>query len=80
MYVNGIRKSKRHDTNAQAKSWATQTEFELRQMVDGVSATHTMLDVFKRYAEEISETKKGVQWEIVCVKMFERFSIWLPAR
>ncbi len=34
-----------------------------------------MLDVFKRYAEEISETKKGAQWEIVRLKMFERFSI-----
>lgn len=75
VYVNGIRKSKRHDTKAQAKSWAAQTEFELGQMVDGVSTTHTLLDVFKRYAEEISETKKGAQWEIVRLKMFERFSI-----
>ena len=75
VYVNGIRKSKRHDTKAQAKSWAAQTEFELGQMVDGVSTTHMMLDVFKRYAEEISETKKGAQWEIVRLKMFERFSI-----
>ncbi len=29
----------------------------------------------KKYAEEISETKKGAQWEIVRLKMFERFSI-----
>ncbi len=75
VYVNGVRKSKRHDTKAQAKNWASQTEFELGQMADGVSTTHMLLDVFKKYAEEISETKKGAQWEIVRLKMFERFSI-----
>jgi hypothetical protein len=37
VYVNGIRKSKRHDTKAQAKSWAAQTEIELGLMVDGLS-------------------------------------------
>lgn len=75
VYVNGIRKSKWHDTKAQAKNCASQTEFELGQMADGVSTTHMLLDVFKKYAEEISETKKGAQWEIVRLKMFERFSI-----
>ncbi len=34
-----------------------------------------MLDVFERYTEEISETKKGAQWEIARLKMFERFSL-----
>lgn len=34
-----------------------------------------MLDVFKRFTEEISETKKGAQWEIARLKMFERFSL-----
>lgn len=40
-----------------------------------MSPTHITLDVFKRYAEEISEKKKGAQWEIVRLKMFERFPI-----
>lgn len=34
-----------------------------------------MLDVFKRFTEEISETKKGAQWEIARLEMFERFSL-----
>lgn len=73
--VNGIRKSKRHDTKAQAKSWAVQIEVELGKMAEGVSTTHSLKDVFTRYAREISENKKGAQWEIVRLKMFERFAI-----
>ena len=73
--VNGIRKSKRHDTKAQANSWAAQIEVELGKMADGVSTTHLLKDVFSRYAREISESKKGAQWEIVRLKMFERFAI-----
>lgn len=73
--VNGIRKMKRHDTKAQAKSWAAQIEVELGKMADGVSVTHTFGDIFSRYADEISELKKGAQWEIVRLKMFARFSI-----
>ncbi len=75
VFVNGIRKSKRLDTKAQAKSWAAQMEVELGKMAEGVSATHSFADVFERYANEVSETKKGAQWEIVRLNMFSRFSI-----
>lgn len=73
--VNGIRKMKRLDTKASAKSWAAQMEVELGRMVDGVSDTHVLGDVFERYANEVSETKKGAHWEIVRLKMFARFMI-----
>lgn len=73
--VNGIRKMKRHDTKAQAKSWAAQMEVELGSMVGGVSTSHTLGNVFERYAVEVSETKKGAHWEIVRLNMFLRFSI-----
>lgn len=66
---------KRHDTKAQAKSWAAQTEVELGKMAQGVSTSHSLGDVFNRYANEVSELKKGAQWEIVRLKMFARFSI-----
>lgn len=75
VHVSGIRKSKRFDTKAQAKNWAAVMEVELGKMAQGVSTTHTFGDVFQRYANEISETKKGAQWEIVRLKMFARFSI-----
>lgn len=73
--VNGIRKQKRHDTKAQAKSWAAQMETELGKMAEGVSTSHVFGDVFERYAAEVSELKKGAHWEIVRLKMFARFSI-----
>lgn len=75
VYVNGIRKSKTRDTKAEAKAWAAQMEVEFAQMIEGVSTTLKFSDVFSRYADEISETKKGAQWEIVRLKMFARFPI-----
>ncbi len=73
--VNGIRKMKRHDTKAQAKSWAAQMEVDLGKMDGVVSVDQTLGNLFQRYASEISETKKGAHWEIVRLKMFARFAI-----
>ena len=73
--VNGIRKSKTKDTKAEAKSWAAQMEVELAELVEGFSTTLKFNDVFIRYANEVSEKKKGAQWEIVRLKMFARFAI-----
>lgn len=73
--VNGVRKSKTKDTKAEAKAWAAQMETDLAQLVDGVNTSITFNDVFIRYADEVSEKKKGAQWEIVRLKMFSRFPI-----
>ncbi|QEY15506.1 site-specific integrase [Cellvibrio sp. KY-GH-1] len=73
--VNGIRKSKTKDTKAEAKSWAAQAEIDFAELVDGFNTTITFNDVFIRYANEVSEKKKGAQWEIVRLKMFARFAI-----
>jgi len=75
VFVNGIRKSKRFDTKAQAKSWAAQMEVDLGKMDGVVSVDSTLGQVFQRYANEVSETKKGAHWEIVRLKMFERFAL-----
>ena len=73
--LSGVRKMKRHDTKAQEKSWAAQMEVELGKMAQGVSSTHSFSDVFNRYANEVSDTKKGAQWEIVRLKMFALFQL-----
>lgn len=73
--VKGVRKSKTFTTKAEGKSWAAQKEHELNQMADGVSTSHTLNDVFRRYAVEVSEVKKGAHWEIVRLNMFARFDI-----
>lgn len=73
--VNGNRKARTFDTKAEARSWATQTEFELGKMGIGVSTTATLNDVFQRYSIEVSETKKGGRWEIVRLKKFSKFAL-----
>lgn len=72
MCVSGMRKSKTLPTKAEARAWASEMEFQLGQRTEGVSTTHILNDVFLRYADEISEQKKGSQWEIVRLKKFGR--------
>lgn len=75
VYVNGTRKSKRHPTKAAARSWAIEIEAHFQSMVSGGSSSQTLGDIFTRYADEISDLKKGARWEIVRLEMFKRFPI-----
>jgi integrase len=72
--VNNTRKSKRFATKAAARSWALDAEDLLSRSAAHVDvcAHATLGDVFLRYADEVSEHKKGAQWEIVRLKMFGR--------
>jgi integrase len=75
--VNNIRKSKRFATKAAARAWALEAEDLLSRSavrVD-VCVESTLGAVFLRYANEVSEHKKGAQWEIVRLKMFGRDEI-----
>lgn len=72
--VKGKRKSRSWPTKAQAKSWAIEQEVELGQLADGVSTHHTLADIFKRYADEVSTSKKGAHWEIIRLKKFESYT------
>ncbi len=72
MFVNGIRKSKTRPTKAEAKSWAAEIEHQLGKQEAGISVTHTLGEVFTRYAHEVSESKKGAQWEIVRLNALSR--------
>lgn len=58
-------KSGTFKTKAEAQEWAVDTERELRARVGGVSLTHTVKDVFDRYAEEVSPHKRGARWELL---------------
>lgn len=44
-------------------------------MVEGESLNHTLGQVFDRYAAEVSETKKGAQWEIVRLNSFKKYKL-----
>ncbi len=73
--VAGIRKSKTFDTKTKAKMWAIEEESLLRKQAGGVSHTHTLGDIFDRYAEEVSNNKKGARWEIVRLNKFKSYPL-----
>ena len=73
--VKGKRKSKTFPTKTHAKNWAAETELSLSAGSVDVSSEFTLSYVFTRYAQEVSEGKKGAHWEIVRLKMFERFQL-----
>lgn len=73
--IKGKRKSKRFDSKLKAKAWAAQAEHELRSLSEGVSEHHTFGDLFDRYADEVSGSKKGAHWEIIRLKKFKTYDI-----
>jgi integrase len=75
VYINGVRKAKRHATKREAQQWAANMEAELQLLADGVSTTHTLGDLFMRYSDEVSETKAGSRWEAIRLQAFLRYDI-----
>ena len=73
--VKGKRKSKTFSTKARAKVWAAEAESEFNTMAEGASPVHTLNDVFERYADEVSEKKKGARWEIIRLKKFGEYAL-----
>jgi integrase len=72
--VNGKRKSKTMPGKAEAKAWAAEMEHQLSltPKISGTSETHTLGDIFIRYADEVSEHKKGARWEGLRLAAFGR--------
>lgn len=60
VHANGQRASKSFATKAEATHWTVDVE---RKMQAGSFSNRTVNDAFERYAEEISPTKHGEQWE-----------------
>lgn len=63
--AGGLRRSKMHKTRRAAELWAAQAKAELSALGEGTSLTHTLGDVFARYAEEVSTIKRGERWEAI---------------
>jgi len=70
--VAGVRKSKSFITRAQAKSWAAEMELALEKSVStGIEpGNRKVVDLFQRYADEVSESKRGARWEIIRLEKF----------
>lgn len=62
MCKNGTRESQTFSTKPAAVQWGLDRDAELEN-ADGLVRGRTMRDAFKRYAKEVSPSKRGARWE-----------------
>jgi integrase len=73
VYVSGVRDSKVLRTKREASAWGAARELELRTIRDQpASERHTVADVLRRYAEEVSVKKRGARPEQLRLAAFIR--------
>ena len=66
LFVKGHRETKQFATKREATVWAALREEELRsESAQPLKDKHTLGDAMRRYAEEVSPTKRGHHWEKV---------------
>lgn len=70
--VGGRRKSKSHDTKAKARSWASEVELQYGRG-EGTAGDHTLAELFREYAEKVSEGKRGARWEVIRLQRFQAY-------
>lgn len=70
-----IRKSKTLKTRREAVEWAASQEIELRQTEQEKREQHTLREAIRKYAEEVSPTKRGDRWEQVRLIAFEGYNL-----
>ena len=72
--VNGQRRNKTFTNKQKAKSWVREIEYQLEQQEnDGVKEIFTLGQLFRKYAREVSPSKKGERWEIIRLNHLETF-------
>lgn len=67
IFLRGVRASKTFLTKLEAQQWASQTETDILNGNDCTifpGAGKTFGDLLKRYADEVSSTKRGEDWEL----------------
>ncbi len=65
--IKGSYRSKTFNTKIEAQAWALNAEQQLGKH-PGLLASHSLREAMRRYAEEISPTKKGWRWEDIRLK------------
>lgn len=79
VYVLGVRDSKCLRTKREAESWAAARETEIRREKNKPAAEKiTVGGVLRRYALEVSPTKRGAIWERIRLNALERME-YFPA-
>lgn len=80
--LRGHKISATFDTHEEARAWASAQEAKLlagAKVKGGQAAFLTPVDLFRRYAEEVSPTKRGERWEVIRLAMLERFPAFAKA-
>lgn len=76
VYVLGTRDSKKFRTLREANAWASMRETELRaDAKKSPKEKHTLRELFEKYRDEVSPTKRGSHWEVVRINKFLRSSL-----
>lgn len=71
--IRGVRDSYTGPTKRDAVEWAAKRATEIRAMSTGKASTvKTLRDAMRRYAEEVSPTKRGERLEVIRLAAFER--------
>jgi len=71
----GVRRSRTFDTKTEAQHWAADIEREILDGLDGKIPDKTFGELLDRYADEVSTTKRGGEWEIKRIKALGRDEI-----
>ncbi len=71
----GIRTSKTFDTKLEASHWAAETEKNVLSGNRGEIPNKTFGDLLNRYADNVSVTKRGGDWEVKRINAFLRDEI-----
>lgn len=79
--VKGVREAYTGPTSRDATEWAARRTVELRALGSGRGGTiKTLGDAFKRYAEEVSPTRRGELKEVIRLAAFQRADSKLPCK
>jgi integrase len=70
----GVSKSKSFKTKALANNWATQIEAAIINGTLNTPTEKTFADAIKRYAKEVSITKRGYRWEVIRLTAWEKLT------
>lgn len=79
--VKGTRDSGTFATKREAAEWAMRRRLELQAMASGQAGTvKTLADALRRYAQEVSPTKRGEAKEIIRLRAFGRQALFPGGR
>lgn len=77
----GVRDSKLFPTRREAVAWGAAREAEIKTKAETPKGQqHTLRDALRKYAEEVSPTKRGERWELVRLAAFEAYRLPLDTK